>query len=103
MMQNKGNDYYFFSYCALEFVQNFYLQPVMYGYWNVFSSHFLQWKVSFPGIKRSGESKVNLKLDESTTNAMDAAALIRFHMNGLQPFESTIEQTTETTPLATKQ
>ena len=30
-------------------------------------------------------------------------ALVRSHMNGLQPFESTIEQTTETMPLALKQ
>ena len=28
----------------------------------------------------------------------DVAALIRSHMNGLLPFESTIEQTTETMP-----
>ena len=26
----------------------------------------------------------------------DVAALVKSHMNGLQPFESTIEQTTET-------
>ena len=30
----------------------------------------------------------------------DVAALIRSHMNGLQPFESAIEHTTETMPLA---
>ena len=30
------------------------------------------------------------------------AALVRSYMNGLQPFESTIEQTTERMPLATK-
>ena len=28
----------------------------------------------------------------------DVAALVRSHVNGLQPFESTIEQTTETMP-----
>ena len=33
----------------------------------------------------------------------DVAALVRSHMNGLQPFESTIEQTTETMPLTLKQ
>ena len=33
----------------------------------------------------------------------DVAALERSHMNGLLSFESTIEQTTETMPLATKQ
>ena len=33
----------------------------------------------------------------------DVAALVRSHMNGLQPLESTIEHTTETMPLATKQ
>lgn len=31
------------------------------------------------------------------------AAVIRSHMNDLQPFETTIEQTTETMPLALKQ
>ena len=30
----------------------------------------------------------------------DVAALVRSHMNGLLPFERTIEQTTETMPLA---
>ena len=30
------------------------------------------------------------------------AALVRSHTNGLQPFESTIEQITETMPLAAK-
>ena len=35
--------------------------------------------------------------------AGDVAALIRSQMNVLQPFESTIEQTTQTMPLATKQ
>ena len=30
------------------------------------------------------------------------AALVRSHMNGLRPFENTIEQTTETMPLAQK-
>ena len=33
----------------------------------------------------------------------NVAALVRSHMNGLQPFESTTEQTTETMPLAPKQ
>ena len=33
----------------------------------------------------------------------DVAALLRSHMIGLLPFESTIEQTTETMPLALKQ
>ena len=33
----------------------------------------------------------------------DVAALLRSHMIGLQPFESTIEQTTETMPLALQQ
>ena len=33
----------------------------------------------------------------------DVAALVKSHMNGLQPFGSTIEQTTETLPLAAKQ
>ena len=33
----------------------------------------------------------------------DVAALARSHINGLQPFENTIEQTTKTMPLATKQ
>ena len=28
----------------------------------------------------------------------DVTALVRSHMNGLQPFDSTIEQTTETMP-----
>ena len=32
-----------------------------------------------------------------------AAALVRSHMNSLLPFESTIEQTTETMPLVLKQ
>lgn len=32
-----------------------------------------------------------------------AAAVVRSHMNDLQPFDSTIEQTTETMPLALKQ
>ena len=31
------------------------------------------------------------------------AALAKSHMNGLKPFERTIEQTTETMPLALKQ
>ena len=38
-----------------------------------------------------------------TNKGNDVAALVRSHMNGLQPFESTIKQTTETMPLATKQ
>ena len=33
----------------------------------------------------------------------DVAALVMSHMNGLQPFESSVEQTTETMPLALKQ
>ena len=33
---------------------------------------------------------------------MNIAALVRSHMNGLKSFESTIEQTTETMPLAPK-
>ena len=35
--------------------------------------------------------------------ASDVAALLRSHMIGLLPFESTIEQTTETMPLSLKQ
>ena len=37
------------------------------------------------------------------TLAGDVAALLRSHMIGLLPFESTIEQTTETMPLPLKQ
>ena len=33
----------------------------------------------------------------------DVAAPVRSHMNGLQPFERTIQRTTETMPLAPKQ
>ena len=33
----------------------------------------------------------------------DVGALQRSHLNGLQPFESAIEQITETMPLALKQ
>ena len=33
-----------------------------------------------------------------TNKGNDVAALVRSHMNGLQPFESTIKQTTETMP-----
>ena len=33
----------------------------------------------------------------------DIAALVRSHMNDVLPFESTVEQTTETMPLALKQ
>ena len=41
----------------------------------------------------------NCKLyHELIPQAVDVAALVKFHMNGLQPFESTIEQTTETCP-----
>ena len=45
---------------------------------------------------------VNL-LEDSVSISGDVAALAKSHMNGLQPFESTTEQTTETMPLATKQ
>ena len=36
-------------------------------------------------------------------NLGDVAALLRSHMIGLLPFESTIEQTTETMPLSLTQ
>jgi len=37
------------------------------------------------------------------TGEGDVAGLVRSHMNGLLPFERTIEQTTETMHLAPKQ
>ena len=40
---------------------------------------------------------VNL-LEDSVSISGDVAALAKSHMNGLQPFESTTEQTTETKP-----
>ena len=40
---------------------------------------------------------VNL-LEDSVNISGDVAALAKSHMNGLQPFESTIEQTTESMP-----
>ena len=38
-----------------------------------------------------------------TSDVRDVPALVRPRMNCLQPFESTIEQTTETMPLALRQ
>ena len=38
-----------------------------------------------------------------TSDVRDVAALVRSRTNGLQPFESTIEQTTETMPLTLRQ
>ena len=42
-------------------------------------------------------------VDETEGRIKDVAALVRSRMNGLQPFESAIEQTTETMPLTLKQ
>ena len=41
---------------------------------------------------------MSLNVRDLFDHLFDIAALIRSHMNGLQPFESTIEQTTETMP-----
>ena len=60
-------------------------------------------------IKLEQEHTTFAVLMTKTTNvtcfilAGDVAALIRSHMNGLQPFESITEQTTKTMPLALKQ
>ena len=40
---------------------------------------------------------------KSLQKSGDVAALVRSHMNGLQPFEKTVERKTETMPLALKQ
>ena len=59
------------------------------------------------GIKHSAQASAALfnlicKAAAAVT-ASDVAALLRSHMIGLLPFESTIEQITETMPLALKQ
>ena len=46
---------------------------------------------------------MTLYMCKTVVLAGDVAALISSHMNGLIPFERTVEQTTETMPLALKQ
>ena len=59
------------------------------------------------GHERQRASIMNISqsrlLNNFVENKGDVAALVRSEVNGLRPFESTIEQTTETMPLATKQ
>ena len=48
-------------------------------------------------------ASLQARLKDGVDHWQDVASLVRSHMNDLQPFESTIEQTTETMTLALKQ
>ena len=45
---------------------------------------------------------MTLHMNKTVVLAGDVAALVSFHMNGFIPFERTVEQITETMPLARK-
>ena len=65
----------------------------------------IQERLSLLSAMGAWEEICNLLIEISCVDAElgDEAALVRPHMNGLLSFESTIEQTTATMPLATKQ
>ena len=70
------------------------------------SWHSSQMK-KFTALKEANNKQIlsSRKKNSKETNKRkgDVAALVMSHMNGLLPFERTIEQTTETMPLALKQ
>ena len=47
-------------------------------------------------------ASLQARLKDGVDHWQDVASLVRSHMNDLQPFESTIEQTTETMPASHK-
>ena len=62
-------------------------------------------KICPPIVCRPAVPNFNFDITESIEDGIDPerghiATLVRSHLNGLQPFESTIKQTTEAMPLA---